>query len=187
MRPHNFYPRMPQMGGFQQFPNQMPPFQQFMPRQMPPNMIPQNLPLPKTGTPKLDSFMETANRFLSTAQNFQPLIQQATPMIRNLPALWKLYKGFQSAPNTEQAEDEDDYNYEESSHRKIPKWLEESSYEEPPKRNHYSERPRKDDQYEQSRRRDSHSSYRERDERRSSNRGPYPSVPRIFQPPYDFD
>ena len=48
------------------------------------------------GTNKIESFMETCNRFLATAQGFQPYIAQATPLIRNLPALWRLYRGFSS-------------------------------------------------------------------------------------------
>ncbi|NLY80282.1 MAG: hypothetical protein GX072_10460 [Lysinibacillus sp.] len=58
------------------------------------------------GSPKLDSILETANRFLATAQSFQPYIQQAAPMIKNLPALWKLYKGFQSIPSQNQGGNE---------------------------------------------------------------------------------
>lgn len=63
----------------------------------PPGMNP-GFQSPK-GAPKLDSILETANRFLATAQSFQPYIQQAAPMIRNLPALWRLYRGFQSVPS----------------------------------------------------------------------------------------
>jgi len=66
------------------------------------------------GGPKLESFMNTANKFLATAQSFQPLIQQATPMFRNLPAIWKLYKGFQSIPSTSN-EEEKPYRPESSS------------------------------------------------------------------------
>lgn len=111
MRPHNFYPNMPPGRPFHHFPNHMPhhgfpqhPFPQMPPNFQPPNsgaprgILPKGVS-PKGASTKLDSFMDTANRFLATAQGFQPLIQQASPMIRNLPALWRLYKGFQSAPN----------------------------------------------------------------------------------------
>ena len=43
--------------------------------------------------------MQTANRFLNTAQQFAPVVQQFAPMMQNLPAMWKLYKGFQSIPS----------------------------------------------------------------------------------------
>lgn len=214
MRPHSFYPRMPQGQHFNRFPGQMPPFNQFHPRQMPPGMMPQGFQMPNTGTPTpkpgSGSFMETASRFLSTAQNFQPLIQQATPliqqatpMIRNLPALWKLYKGFQSAPNEQnKANNEFDFDLEDSSFVERPRRyddstydersrrFEESLYDERPKRyenSQYDERPRREDYYEQPRRDRSRSSYRDRDERRPTNREPQPSLPRIFQPPYNFD
>ncbi len=42
--------------------------------------------------------MQTANRFLNTAQQYAPLVQQIAPMFQNLPAMWRLYKGFQSLP-----------------------------------------------------------------------------------------
>ena len=48
---------------------------------------------------KMEMYMQTANRFLSTAQQFAPLVQQMAPMVQNLPAMWRLYKGFQSLPS----------------------------------------------------------------------------------------
>ena len=42
--------------------------------------------------------MQTANQFLNTAQQFAPMVQQFAPMVQNLPAMWRLYKGFQSLP-----------------------------------------------------------------------------------------
>ncbi|WP_430541125.1 VrrA/YqfQ family protein [Sporosarcina thermotolerans] len=44
--------------------------------------------------------MQTANRFLTTAQQYAPLVQQIAPMFQNLPAMWRLYKGFQSLPTS---------------------------------------------------------------------------------------
>ena len=49
-------------------------------------------------TSKMESYMQTANRFLNTAQQYAPLVQQIAPMFQNLPAMWRLYKGFQSLP-----------------------------------------------------------------------------------------
>ena len=49
---------------------------------------------------KMEAYMQTANRFLNTAQQFAPLVQQFAPMFQNLPAMWRLYKGFQSLPST---------------------------------------------------------------------------------------
>ena len=47
---------------------------------------------------KMEAYMQTANRFLNTAQQFAPVVQQFAPMVQNLPAMWRLYKGFQSLP-----------------------------------------------------------------------------------------
>lgn len=48
---------------------------------------------------KMEMYMQTANRFLNTAQQFAPIVQQMAPMVQNLPAMWRLYKGFQSLPS----------------------------------------------------------------------------------------
>ncbi len=53
---------------------------------------------PQQSPSKMDTYMQTANRFLNTAQQFAPVVQQFAPMIQNLPAMWRLYKGFQSSP-----------------------------------------------------------------------------------------
>ena len=55
---------------------------------------------PAQGSSKMEAYMQTANRFLNTAQQFAPVVQQFAPMMQNLPAMWKLYKGFQSLPST---------------------------------------------------------------------------------------
>lgn len=84
-----------------QFPPQRPPFpaggmnqQAFGPMQG---------EAPAQGTSKIDSYMQTANNFLNTAQQFAPVVQQFAPMVQNLPAMWRLYKGFQSLPDANSA------------------------------------------------------------------------------------
>lgn len=99
------------------------PFQQYAPRQnnplnsmngvhpfMPPRAIPQNEQFMSShnsisgqqegqGFSKIERYMQTADRVLTTAQQFAPLAQQIAPMVSNLPAMWRLYKGFQSLPS----------------------------------------------------------------------------------------
>lgn len=99
------------------------PFQQYAPRQnnpfnsmngvhpfMPPRATPQNEQFMSShnsisgqqegqGFSKIERYMQTADRLLTTAQQFAPLAQQIAPMFSNLPAMWKLYKGFQSLPS----------------------------------------------------------------------------------------
>ncbi|MEI4770882.1 VrrA/YqfQ family protein [Psychrobacillus sp. FJAT-51614] len=45
------------------------------------------------------SYLQTADKFLSTAQQLTPMVRQYAPMLQNVPALWRLYRGIQSAPN----------------------------------------------------------------------------------------
>lgn len=101
MRPPQYYSNFPPPPGF----NQFPPYGYQMPNYYG-RMGPPQFPAPQPA-PRFDSFMEAANKFISTYQSFQPIIAQATPMLRNLPALWKLYKGFQSIPTQPSPKNED--------------------------------------------------------------------------------
>lgn len=61
--------------------------------------IPPQAPMPGAAAaagnvPKLEGFLSGANSLFNNAQKFTPYIQQAAPMFKNLPALWRLYKGF---------------------------------------------------------------------------------------------
>ncbi len=117
----NFYHQgPPPMRPYQQQfrgPGRMPNYGYPPPRGFNPGMIP---PAGPKGASKIESFMETCNRFLATAQGFQPYIAQATPLIRNLPALWRLYKGFSSTSKGKEKDNDYDqesseFNLEESS------------------------------------------------------------------------
>ncbi len=48
---------------------------------------------------KMEQYLQTADRFLTTAQQFQPMVNKVAPMVQNIPALWKLYRGFQNVPS----------------------------------------------------------------------------------------
>ena len=109
MRYQSFYPfartqnspfamRQPFSGPQQQPPFSQPPRQPF---QGSPMGNPFGSPMPGgqfQNTSKMEAYMQTANRFLNTAQQYAPLVQQIAPMFQNLPAMWRLYKGFQSLP-----------------------------------------------------------------------------------------
>ncbi|MEK4486493.1 VrrA/YqfQ family protein [Psychrobacillus sp. FSL H8-0484] len=45
------------------------------------------------------SYLQTADKFINTAQQLTPMVRQFAPMIQNVPALLRLYRGFQAAPN----------------------------------------------------------------------------------------
>ncbi|MBD8031890.1 VrrA/YqfQ family protein [Solibacillus merdavium] len=51
------------------------------------------------GAPRLEGFLAGANSLFSNAQKFTPYIQQAAPMFKNLPALWRMYRGFKDSPD----------------------------------------------------------------------------------------
>lgn len=62
--------------------------------------IPPQIPIQGVGgAPKLEGFLAGANSLFNNAQKFTPYIQQAAPMFKNLPALWRLYKGFKDSPD----------------------------------------------------------------------------------------
>lgn len=189
MRPQSFRHQMPPGRPFNQFQGPRNNFGARPPRFAQHGMMPppgQYGPMPGPGlapkgtTPKLESFMDTANRFLATAQSFSPIVQQASPMFRNLPALWKLYKGFQGLPKNTDSKP--------SSEPKVPSW------------NKKGRRPERFDSYERENQYDRPRRGRERDyykheelsespayEEVPKRRNPRPSVPRIFQPDYNFD
>ncbi|MET1013629.1 MAG: VrrA/YqfQ family protein, partial [Paenisporosarcina sp.] len=48
---------------------------------------------------RMEQYLQTAERFMSTAQQFTPMVKQVAPMVQNIPALWKIYRGFQNMPD----------------------------------------------------------------------------------------
>jgi hypothetical protein len=64
----------------------------------------------------LTSMLNNTQQVLKTAQSIGPMIQQYGPMIKNIPAMWKIYKGFKNAPKTtDDATDENSLPTEESA------------------------------------------------------------------------
>lgn len=53
------------------------------------------------GGDKIQAFLSNTQSVLNTAQKFGPVIEQYGPMVKNLPAMWKLYKGMKNLPDTE--------------------------------------------------------------------------------------
>ena len=64
---------------------------------------------------QLDQLVNGANSLYNTAQKFMPIVQQAKPMFNNLPALWKLYKGFKGLPNQDDDAEQKDYSLDSTS------------------------------------------------------------------------
>ncbi|VEF47776.1 YqfQ protein [Bacillus freudenreichii] len=51
-----------------------------------------------TNPGNIQSFLNNTQHVLRTAQQIGPMVQQYGPLVRNLPAMWKLYKGFKDSP-----------------------------------------------------------------------------------------
>ncbi|MCL1695893.1 MULTISPECIES: YqfQ family protein [unclassified Lysinibacillus] len=119
-----FRPQFPMYPGGMRMPMQMP---MQMPMPTPPQMSPQSffqpggfpnprmpggfpmssgigsfggqMPMPSMQEPsKIGSFLQQANNLFNSAKTYTPYIQQAMPMVKNIPSLLKLYKGFQGLP-----------------------------------------------------------------------------------------
>ncbi|WHX99341.1 VrrA/YqfQ family protein [Neobacillus sp. DY30] len=52
----------------------------------------------------LTGFLNNTQQVLKTAQSFGPMIQQYGPIVKNLPMMWRLYKGFKDLPTEEKSE-----------------------------------------------------------------------------------
>jgi len=64
----------------------------------------------------LTSMLNNTQQVLKTAQQIGPMVQQYGPMIKNIPAMWKIYKGFKNATkNTDEASDENSPKIETDS------------------------------------------------------------------------
>lgn len=54
----------------------------------------------------LTGFLNNTQQVLKTAQSIGPMIQQYGPIVKNLPMMWKLYKGFKDLPTEEKTDEE---------------------------------------------------------------------------------
>ncbi|WP_042355028.1 VrrA/YqfQ family protein [Bacillus rubiinfantis] len=52
----------------------------------------------------LSQLLNNTQQIIKTAQTIGPMVQQYGPLVRNLPALWKLYRGFKDLPDQEDKE-----------------------------------------------------------------------------------
>ncbi len=53
----------------------------------------------------ISSFLNNTQQVLQAAQQIGPMVSQYGPVIRNLPAMWKLYRGLKDAVNENPVED----------------------------------------------------------------------------------
>jgi hypothetical protein len=69
----------------------------------------------------LNGFLTNTQKVLSTAQQFGPMIQQYGPLVRNLPSMWKLYRGLKDLPDAEEQTAETETNEKIEKKKKTPK------------------------------------------------------------------
>lgn len=53
----------------------------------------------------LSGILNNTQQVLKTAQSIGPMIQQYGPLVKNIPMMWKLYKGFKDLPSGETTEE----------------------------------------------------------------------------------
>lgn len=54
----------------------------------------------------ITGFLNNTQRVLNTAQQIGPMVQQYGPIVKNLPAMWKLYRGLNAASTDEETKDD---------------------------------------------------------------------------------
>ncbi|MDE3839633.1 hypothetical protein C0966_09720 [Bacillus methanolicus] len=75
----------------------------------------------------INGFLNNTQQVLKAAQSIGPMIQQYGPLVRNLPAMWKLYKGLKNATaetetsDHESVESKENNDLEESTDKKSQK------------------------------------------------------------------
>lgn len=54
----------------------------------------------------INSFLTNTQKVLNTAQQVGPLVNQYGPIVKNLPMMWKLYRGLKDAPELNKNKDD---------------------------------------------------------------------------------
>ncbi|MBT2687102.1 hypothetical protein J7I93_02775 [Bacillus sp. ISL-47] len=60
----------------------------------------------------INGFLNNTQKVLNTAQQIGPMVQQYGPLVRNLPAMWKLYRGLKDVPEEQASQEKDKTNTE---------------------------------------------------------------------------
>lgn len=66
----------------------------------------------------INGILTNTQKVLNTAQQIGPMVQQYGPLVRNLPSMWKLYKGLKDAPEQESASADTGEKPEENTEEK---------------------------------------------------------------------
>lgn len=66
----------------------------------------------------INGFLTNTQKVLNSAQQIGPMVQQYGPLVRNIPSLWKLYKGLKDAPDETEESTEGESTSEQPTTRK---------------------------------------------------------------------
>ena len=56
-----------------------------------------------TNPASINGFLANSQKFLNTASQLGPMINQYGPMVRNIPAMWKLYRGLKGSGSADES------------------------------------------------------------------------------------
>ncbi|WP_080845033.1 VrrA/YqfQ family protein [Cytobacillus gottheilii] len=59
-----------------------------------------------TNPAAISGFLNNTQKVLHTANQIGPMVQQYGPMVKNLPAMWKLYRGLKDMPDADDTTEE---------------------------------------------------------------------------------
>jgi YqfQ-like protein len=68
----------------------------------------------------LSGILNNTQQVIKTAQTIGPMIQQYGPIVKNLPMMWKLYKGFKDLPSGETTEEATSESVSETEMEETP-------------------------------------------------------------------
>lgn len=68
---------------------------------------------------KISSFLNNTQNVIRTAQQIGPMVQQYGPLVKNLPAMWRMYKGLKSADTEEETASNVTESTQESNSHKV--------------------------------------------------------------------
>ncbi len=71
----------------------------------------------------LKGFLNNTQQVLKTAQSIGPMIQQYGPMVKNLPAMWRLYRGFKNASKSKDETTNKDNDEKNSMQEESLVWM----------------------------------------------------------------
>jgi hypothetical protein len=92
----------------------------------------------------LSSILNNTQQVLRTAQTIGPMIQQYGPLVKNLPAMWKLFRGLKDATgDTEETTPSKDESHSESESESSEKKKPKTTRKPASKKNGYSTRNKK--------------------------------------------